>query len=384
MLTQLRLKNWRSIKDATIDFTPITVLIGANSAGKTNVVDALRFWRDSLKNGLVATVSELDYTRILTNPVNLGASEPVELGFAFQLRGYGTPIIQELKLYFDERTLPFHSARVMFEGDKKLYEQEPEEHPPRKVHGTAYTSDSIESRKRGQAFDEILEPQVKGRWQLLGQHFVPPLRLARTGGDPYVIEYDARNTLVMLDFLQQVEPELFGKLRDDLRWMLGHVTNIRVEHQSNADVELRLTEGEFRAWTVSAGTQRIIAMLAAIYALDLPQVNPNDRDNPLLPSAPGLVVIEEPDTALNPGILQKFVEQIRTYVDGEYPRQFIFTTHNPRFLDYFQPEEVRVVERDEHGLTTVKHIPEHIRETWLNEYTLGEVWMTRSLGGLPE
>jgi predicted ATPase len=99
---------------------------------------------------------------------------------------------------------------------------------------------------------------------------------------------------------------------------------------------------------------------------------------------PGLVVIEEPDTALNPGILHNFVEQLRIYTEGDAPRQFILTTHNPRFLDYFRPEEVRVVSRDENGYTTVSHIPDHISEVWLEDHTLGEVWMTRSLGGLPE
>jgi len=58
MLTQFGFKNWRSLRDVTIDLSPITVFIGANSSGKTNIVDGLRFHRDSSKNGLVQTVLE--------------------------------------------------------------------------------------------------------------------------------------------------------------------------------------------------------------------------------------------------------------------------------------------------------------------------------------
>jgi predicted ATPase len=114
-------------------------------------------------------------------------------------------------------------------------------------------------------------------------------------------------------------------------------------------------------------------MLTAFYALDM-----------RFAQMPGLVVIEEPDTALNPMLLRYYVEQLRNYVEGEHPRQVIMTTHNPRFLDWFKPEEVRIVERDEQGYTSVHQVPDYIKDIWLDKHTLGEVWMTRSLGGVPE
>ena len=53
MLTQLRLKNWRSIKEETIDFTtPITVFIGANSSGKSNLIDTFYFLRETANAGI--------------------------------------------------------------------------------------------------------------------------------------------------------------------------------------------------------------------------------------------------------------------------------------------------------------------------------------------
>lgn len=100
---------------------------------------------------------------------------------------------------------------------------------------------------------------------------------------------------------------------------------------------------------------------------------------------PGLVVIEEPDTALNPGLLRNFVEQLRNYTeDPERPRQFILTTHNPYFLNWFKPDEVRIVERDEQGYTSVQPISEAVRSILLDKYPLGEVWTTRAMGGVPE
>jgi len=37
-LTSLRLAGWKSIRDATVELRPLNVLIGANGAGKSNLV----------------------------------------------------------------------------------------------------------------------------------------------------------------------------------------------------------------------------------------------------------------------------------------------------------------------------------------------------------
>ncbi|MFP4124032.1 MAG: AAA family ATPase [Coleofasciculus sp.] len=43
MLKKLILKNWKSFKYAELPIDPLTVLIGANASGKSNVIDALEF-----------------------------------------------------------------------------------------------------------------------------------------------------------------------------------------------------------------------------------------------------------------------------------------------------------------------------------------------------
>jgi predicted ATPase len=140
---------------------------------------------------------------------------------------------------------------------------------------------------------------------------------------------------------------------------------------------------EIEAPTISGGTARAIAMLTAMHVL-----------NAFDPELPGLVAIEEPDTAVHPLLLWKLVEIFRYYVDvdengvyegdGTNRRQLFLTTHNPRLLDEFKPHEVRLVERDEDGYTVVKPVSEKIAKMWLEKYGLGEAWMTRTLGGVPD
>ncbi|NTU50486.1 MAG: AAA family ATPase [Desulfobulbaceae bacterium] len=43
MITELRLKNWKSFSNATLYIDPVTILIGTNASGKSNTLDALLF-----------------------------------------------------------------------------------------------------------------------------------------------------------------------------------------------------------------------------------------------------------------------------------------------------------------------------------------------------
>lgn len=43
MITELRLQNWKSFLDAKLYIDPITVVIGTNASGKSNIFDALKF-----------------------------------------------------------------------------------------------------------------------------------------------------------------------------------------------------------------------------------------------------------------------------------------------------------------------------------------------------
>lgn len=45
MITKLRLQNWKSFKDSIVYIDPLTILIGVNASGKSNVLDAFDFIR---------------------------------------------------------------------------------------------------------------------------------------------------------------------------------------------------------------------------------------------------------------------------------------------------------------------------------------------------
>lgn len=392
MLTRLRFKNWRSLRDVTIDnLTPLTVFIGANSSGKTNIVDALSFLRRMVQqNNPQAVYFQGERDRVRT----LGADEndPLELEFSFKPVDAESPLTYTLtmqpengNIHFIERLIDGNGQVVLQASDGQGDTLSGRVNTPVKIINALVFATLQHVVVSPQGEETFVEGRgqmfsfVSQRLQILRENFMPPTSVPIDEyHDTYLIERSGRNLPTMLDFMQRTNRPVYDELQADMRWLLNHVDNLEVEtneRETRYDVVEKVLQGQ-KGPTTSTGTARILAMLTAYYALDL-------RNAEL----PGLLVIEEPDMAVHPELLKRLVELFREYVSREgYPRQIIMTTHNPQFLNWFEPEEVRVVERDEHGDTSVHGIPPYIKEIWLDsgEYGLGDVWMTRSLGGVPE
>ena len=57
-LKSAHIRHYKSLDNALIEFSnPITVLVGPNAVGKSNVVDCLRFVRDAVSTDLEHAVS---------------------------------------------------------------------------------------------------------------------------------------------------------------------------------------------------------------------------------------------------------------------------------------------------------------------------------------
>lgn len=139
--------------------------------------------------------------------------------------------------------------------------------------------------------------------------------------------------------------EQYGKVA--LRWRSGY------------------SDRTYGAHLTSDGSLRFLAIAAL---LNLPAE--------MLPS---VLLLDEPELGLHPKAITLVGDMIRALSES---RQVIVATQSPLLIDAFELDEVFVLEiRD--GRTELRQDdPDRLR-SWLDEFSVGELWQKNLLGGRP-
>ncbi len=97
------------------------------------------------------------------------------------------------------------------------------------------------------------------------------------------------------------------------------------------------------------------------------------------PTPPPLICIEEPEIGLHPDILPTIAEML---IEASQRTQLIITTHSDSLVSALSayPEAVIVCERDNTGTHLHRLEPDKLKD-WLENYTLGDLWLMGEIGG---
>lgn len=402
-LSHLHIRHFRSLYDVTLELKPLTILIGPNASGKSNVLKALRFLHDAVAGdrlGWQAYDSQID--DIVWYGVDEAGNRPETIEFdcgfhsphghplgtyrtVFQCAEYITVISELLEivppsdsselttfLYRDRKSVEIHIGRrgrplrrpyrAKAQSSRMLSLRE--EGPDLQVDSAR----SIYEHIRGWRFFDVIP--AKARWASFIPQYpeeVPPLA------------NDASNLSAFLYALWRLQPDDFDTISEYLSDMVGFPQNLLVEHDAdrggrNARYALIETPfGEERLIppeSLSDGTVRLLAYLALLLG---------DR-------SVSLAYLEEPDRGLHPRLMLYLADILRQTVApisgvgeaGVPSPQVVITTHSPEFLDCFDLEEERdylqvyIVEREEAGRTIFKPATAEEFKPWLEKYRLGE------------
>lgn len=225
------------------------------------------------------------------------------------------------------------------------------------------------------------ENQTRGRFEPKPGGYLETVELTRASFETENrmatwMKYDLSH-LGHLEFMQQSN---HSRLRRDGLNLPYRIEYIKAERpkafefisqtaQQYASVSPNLEKDDF--WRLSPGTLCLMAMTDILHEPGSP---------------PALLMIENPDANLSPLALNAVTEMIKSYAADH---QVIITTSSPNLVNLLRPEDLIIcdVRRDDLLNTTYRRISgaqlENLENTWLKDYSLGELWLQNEFGGRP-
>jgi predicted ATPase len=102
MFKTIKIRNFKSLGDVTVNLDPVTVLIGPTGTGKSNFVEALRFLREYLLLRNEAAIIQRSYGG-WQQLVCATADRPITLDFSLQFDAPGLGVTFHYDLGFREQ-----------------------------------------------------------------------------------------------------------------------------------------------------------------------------------------------------------------------------------------------------------------------------------------
>jgi predicted ATPase len=366
-LEAIHLTGFGSLADITLRPGRLTVLIGANGSGKSNILRALRMVPLMRTGSLQRFVGES--------------------GGASSLLHYGAKRTQAVTVELDfiqpGRRIRYAARLGFAAGDKLIYLEEAVGDQPAGATELRMTS-------LGAGHWESLLPEAKAynvtaktvnHWlsQLTFFHFhdtsmASALRTHARAEDDRYLRSDGSNLAAYLARLEASDEEDDRKAWRRINLLVTRIAPsikaLAPTPVGNGSAGVRLDwiddqDERFGAHQLSDGTLRAIALVTAL-------AQPTSR-------LPRFISIDEPELGLHPAAIHILAELARSV---SRHTQVLFATQSTAFLDQFEPEEVVVVERGEGRSRLVRPDPDKLR-AWLEDYSLSEVFGKGVIGGRP-
>ena len=363
-LKNIKIKGFRSIKEVTLELRPLNILIGANGAGKSNLITFFKLVNElmggRLQQHIGATgraTANLYFGPKITPQLEAELVFEVDNGTdTYQMRlfhGAGDSLI------FAEETLTFHET-----GFPK----------PRTV--SLGPGGHEETRIGDEA--EKQEPIAKALRHLLNRcrvyHFHDTSPTSRVRQYCYVDDKrwlmpDAANLAAVLYELKSCKETVYRRIVATIRQVAPFFEEFELEPTDSKDIILnwrhRKSDLVFGPHQLSDGTLRAICLISLL-------LQPKEN-------FPYLIVVDEPELGLHPYALNVIASLFQAA--SQYT-QVLVSTQSSTFLDSFEPEDIVVVDRN--GVATEFSRPDPEKLTaWLEEYSLGETWEKNIIGGGP-
>ena len=325
-LKEVHISNFLSLRDVALPLKPLTVLVGPNASGKSNVLGAL-----SLLNRMIRAeaLPPVDLIQRL-----LWAGEANNITFQLQAEVREIPTEYELELRADsENRLAYE--RLLVENIDVISIQEGQGYVKDEdgQNKTTYRSKKLALKSAGDYGDKPItslltefvrdwefydfQPRVmRGRVTSIDQLILGESK--ETPRSPH-LDDDGSTLTELLSYWFENDKKRF----EIISRSLAKSTNISIDHRIiDGEPQLCLSEGYKNPIPLQGASDGTLRLVAYYTLLNQPELPP-------------LIAIEEPERNLHPGALHDIAEVLELIAEQS---QVIITTHSSQLLDAFSSE----------------------------------------------
>lgn len=362
MIRQIKIENYKSIREATIDLAPINVLIGANGAGKSNLISFFELLSALYDQRLQSYILQRGgMGRLLHNGLK-GADR------IWGLFNFDDMNALSLELIPKEPDGAILSTSHYYNGWGSTTNYS-------KWHGVNWDRAVLESQIRDNKTDRRKSYIQRVLQSFTVYHFhdtsrTSAMRQACPVEDNRFLRHDASNLPAFLYVLQEQEPKAFTAIERTIQSIAPYFKRFNLAPSKLSPDQISLVWEEqnsdmyLDAHSLSDGTLRFIALATLL----------------LQPEPPKTIIIDEPELGLHPAAIEKLSGLVR--VASQRGAQVLIATQSSSLVSCFEPEDILVVEHQD-GSTVFSRPDKERLASWLEDYSLGELWEKNLIGGKP-
>ena len=370
-LKSLNLKGFKSIdsEGQSITFGDITVFLGANGAGKSNIVSFFRLLNYLTTGELQSFIGTQGYADSLLY-YGSSTTSRIQAELSFEQDGA------------DKHTYSFtlsHASGDTLILTKEYVTWERAGRPPRKIdlgagHKEANLLKDTEPDRltRQIVFNFLRSCQV---YHFHDTSSTGQIRNQGYTGDNQYLRGDAGNLAAFLFAMANNDEgkKHYERIVRHIQLVLPQFGDFVLRPSSLNKDYIRLDWREkrrdylFGPHLLSDGSLRFMALATLLLQ---PTV-----------TLPKVIILDEPELGLHPAAIASLAGMIRT---ASVNSQVVLATQSPRLVDEFNIDEIVIVERDElKDRSLFKCLDEDALSEWLRRYSLSDLWEKNVLGGRP-
>jgi len=356
-INRIKINGFKSIKSADISFEMLNVLIGANGAGKSNLISLFVLLQQMVEMKLQNYIGKHGGPESL---LHFGSKETdsIDVDFYFGDNGYSFKLT------------PTQSNQMMFEGEWFFWKT---------IEHRNIGSGHLESKWKigtNTKIDVYVQRIFNNqKWRVYHFHDTSETaRLKKTCNinDNIELFTDAGNLAAFLYRLKESAPKSYWEIIKTIQLVAPFFEEfVLMPDRLNPEairLEWRNIDSDviFNPHQLSDGTLRFICLATLL----------------LQPSylSPDTIIIDEPELGLHPYAIKLLASMLQS---ASTKKQIIVSTQSVELLNEFDTEAIIVVDHI-NDASEFRRLSEENLKIWLeDDYSLGELWKKNLLGGRP-